>query len=79
MSRQVGQPRMKNGRTYYQLETDADETPVRLHDDIAEMIDRLGSDEVRVGRVEASYVNKRGEQKRSEISFDGGKRDVYRT
>ena len=79
MSRQVGQPRMKNGRTYYQLETDADETPVRLHDDIAEMIDRLGAEEVRVGRVEASYVNKRGEQKRSEISFDGGKRDVYRT
>lgn len=81
MSIRVGQPRIKGNTTYYRLVTDDDETPVRLHDDIAEIIDRLGPEECTVGKVEVRYINSRGEEKRADIQFDsdGTHRDVYKT
>lgn len=81
MSNRVGQPRIKGNTTYYRLVTDPDETPITLHDDIAEIMDRLGPDECHAGKVEVRYVNSNGTERRAEIAFDGdgSQRDVYRT
>lgn len=81
MSTRVGQPRIKGNTTYYRLATDADETPVRLHDDIAEIADRLGPNECSPGKVEVRYVGSDGKDRKQEVAFDGDgqHRSVYQT